>query len=289
MFKREMKVNFKNFIIWLSILIGIFLIVYLVYPSIIDSTDTQMIEEMMNMFPEDMLKAFNMDISTIDSAYGWLKSEGFVFVLLIIGCYSGLLGSNILLKEENDKTIEYLNSLPVKRTNIVLSKVLCAFIYIMLITLVLMIFNFICLKLSGTFDEKQFILLSLTPIFSGLVIFSICIFISTFTHKTKKMTGISLALVFISYIFQMISTLSEKTTDSSILFDKRVGIPEAWASIATTGNPSYKEGIKNTSKAEYIFSVLFTALIRMILSLLFLLSIYLFKSSDSSPSPTINK
>lgn len=210
MFKREMKVNFKNFIIWLSILIGIFLIVYLVYPSIIDSTDTKMIEEMMNMFPEDMLKAFNMDISTIDSAYGWLKSEGFVFVLLIIGCYSGLLGSNILLKEENDKTIEYLNSLPVKRTNIVLSKVLCAFIYIMLITLVLMIFNFICLKLSGTFDEKQFILLSLTPIFSGLVIFSICIFISTFTHKTKKMTGISLALVFISYIFQMISTLSEK-------------------------------------------------------------------------------
>lgn len=210
MFKREMKVNFKNFIIWLSILIGIFLIVYLVYPSIIDSTDTKMIEEMMNMFPEDMLKAFNMDISTIDSAYGWLKSEGFVFVLLIIGCYSGLLGSNILLKEENDKTIEYLNSLPVKRTNIVLSKVLCAFIYIMLITLILLVFNFICLSISGTFDEKQFILLSLTPIFSGLVIFSICIFISTFTHKTKKMTGISLALVFISYIFQMISTLSEK-------------------------------------------------------------------------------
>lgn len=209
MFKREMKVNFKNFIIWLSILIAIFLVVYLVYPSIINSADTKMIDDMMKMFPEEMLKAFNMDISSIDSAYGWLKSEGFVFVLLIIGCYSGLLGSNILLKEENDKTIEYLNSLPVKRTNIVLNKVICAFIYIVLITLILLVFNFICLSISGTFDKKQFILLSLTPIFSGLVIFSICLFISTFTHKTKKMTGISLALVFINYIFQTISTLSE--------------------------------------------------------------------------------
>lgn len=209
MFKREMKVNFKNFIIWLSILIAIFLVVYLVYPSIINSADTKMIDDMMKMFPEEMLKAFNMDISSIDSAYGWLKSEGFVFVLLIIGCYSGLLGSNILLKEENDKTIEYLNSLPVKRTNIVLNKVICSFIYIVLITLILLVFNFICLSISGTFDKKQFILLSLTPIFSGLVIFSICLFISTFTHKTKKMTGISLALVFISYIFQTISTLSE--------------------------------------------------------------------------------
>lgn len=209
MFRREMKVNFKNFIIWLSILLGIFLVVYLVYPSIINSTDTKMIDEMMKMFPEDMLKAFNMDISSIDSAYGWLKSEGFVFVLLIIGCYSGLLGSNILLKEENDKTIEYLNSLPIKRTSIVLSKISCAFIYITLITLILLLFNFICLMISGTFDKLQFILLSLTPLLSGVVVFSICLFLSTFTHKTKKMTGISLAIVFISYIFQMISTLSE--------------------------------------------------------------------------------
>ena len=64
----------------------------------------------MSLFPDDLLKAFNMDISSISSAYGWLKSEGFVFVLLIIGSYSGIMGSNILLKEENDKTIEYLNS-----------------------------------------------------------------------------------------------------------------------------------------------------------------------------------
>ena len=119
MLKREMKVNFKSFLIWLLVLIGIFLMVYLVYPSIINSDNVKMMNEMMEMFPSGMLKAFNMDISVIDSAFGWLKTEGFVFVLLIIGSYSAILGSNILLKEESDKTIEYLNSLPITRNKII--------------------------------------------------------------------------------------------------------------------------------------------------------------------------
>ena len=209
MFKREIKVNFKSFIIWESLLVGLFLLVYLIYPSIINSDNIQMLNEMMEMFPEEILKAFNMDISSIDSAYGWLKSEGFVFVLLIIGCYAGILGSNILLKEENDKTIEYLNSLPIKRNDIVSSKALAGLIYIVLMIVILGIFNFIGLSLSGLFDKNQYILLSITPIFPSLVIYFICMFLSTFTHKTKKVLGLSLGLVIISYILQTLSTISE--------------------------------------------------------------------------------
>ena len=211
MFKRELKINFKNFIIWTSILIVLFLVVFLVYPSIITSENIKMMDEMMKMFPEEMLKAFNMDITSIDSAFGWLKTEGFIFVLLITGIYSGILGSNILLKEENDKTIEYLNSLPIKRINIVSNKILCGIIYIISMVLIVALFNFIGLSLSGDFDKKSYLLLSITPIFSSLVIFALCLFISTFTHKTKKTLGISLGIVFISYFLQIISELNEKT------------------------------------------------------------------------------
>ena len=80
------------------------------------------------------------------------------------------MGSSILLKEENDKTIEYLNSVPVKRTNIVISKILCGVVYIFLMILTLAIFNFIGLELSGDFDKKTYILLSITPLFSSIVI-----------------------------------------------------------------------------------------------------------------------
>ena len=211
MFKRELKINLKSFIIWTSILIGLFLLVFLIYPSIVNSENMEMMDEMMKMFPEEMLKAFNMDIATIDSAFGWLKTEGFVFVLLITGIYSGILGSNILLKEESDKTIEYLNSVPVTRKNIVLNKILCGLFYIILMIVIIGIFNFIGLSLSGEFDRKSYILLSITPLFSSIVIFAICLFLSTFTHKTKKTLGISLGIVFVSYFLNVISEIGEST------------------------------------------------------------------------------
>src|SRR5574344_770429 len=117
MFKREMKINLKSFIIWTSILIGLFLVVFLVYPSIVSSENMQMLDEMMEIFPEEMLKAFNMDISSIDTAFGWLKTEGFVFVLLITGIYSGIL-------------------------------------YIALMIVAIGLFNYIGLSLSGDFERK---------------------------------------------------------------------------------------------------------------------------------------
>lgn len=206
-----MKINLKSFLIWSCLLIGIFLVVFLMYPSIVSSDNVKMIDEMMKIFPAEVLKALNMDISSIDSVFGWLKSEGFVFVLLVTGSYAGILGSNIVLKEENDRTIEYLNSLPVTRTKILWSKISCGIIYIISMVVLLGIFNFIGLTISGDFDIKLFMLLSISPIFSSLVIFSLCLFISTFLHKQKKMLGISLGIVFVSYILQILSSLGKTT------------------------------------------------------------------------------
>lgn len=210
MVKREFKINLKNFIIWLSILIIMFLVVFLVYPYIVTDETVKDMDELMKVFPEDLLKAFNMDITSISTAYGWLKSEGLMYLLLVIGFYSSILGGNILLKEENDKTIEYLGSLPIKRSTIITSKVLVSIVYIVLMVFLVGLFNYISLLLSGDFEQKQFILLSITPLIIGLPFFSLNLFISTFMHKTKKTIGISLGIVFISYFLNIISELSSK-------------------------------------------------------------------------------
>lgn len=210
MLKRELKVNLKSFIIWTSILLGMFLIVYLMYPSIINSGNIEMMNEMMEMFPDEVLKAFNMDISTMDSAYGWLKTEGFVFVYLIVGVYASIMGSSILLKEESEKTIEYLNSLPIRRRDILKNKVMCSLFYIFLMVVIMGIFNYIGLELSGDFDRLQFLLLSITPLFISLPLFGINLFISTFCKKTKKTFGIALGVSFLSYFLQILSEMSEE-------------------------------------------------------------------------------
>ena len=208
MIKKEFKNNLKSFIIWLSVLIIMFLVVFLVYPYIITDDTMASMDELMKVFPEDVLKAFNMDMTSISTAYGWLKSEGFMFVLLITGIYSSMLGSNILLKEESDKTIEYLNSLPIKRSKIITNKIIVSVTYIILMIVLLGIFNYIALTISGDFDTKQYLLLSVTPILIALPLFAINMFISTFMHKTKKTIGISLGLVFIFYLFNVLSEIS---------------------------------------------------------------------------------
>ena len=209
MFLRELRVNLKSFILWASISIAIFLVVFLVYPSIINSAEMVNLDEILKAFPEEMLKAFNMDISSIDTAFGWLKSEGFVFILLITSCYAGILGSNLVLKEESDKTIEYLAVLPIRRTNVVLCKVLAGLIYVISLIFVIGLFNLICLAISGDFNVKQYILLSSTPLFPAIIIFFICMFVSVFMNKTKKMLGISLAIVLVSYLLNTLSAMSK--------------------------------------------------------------------------------
>lgn len=207
MLKRELKINLKSFIVWEAIILGLLLVVYLVYPSISNSENIKLMDEMIKIFPEEVIKMFNMDIATMDTAFGWLKSEGFVMILLIIGCYSGILGSTILSKEESDKTIEYLNSLPVKRSNIVMSKVISGVTYIIFMVLSIGIFNYIGLELSGDFDKLEFLMLSISPLFAAIPLFFISMFISTLL-KSKKVVGIGLGITMISYVLNTLSGLS---------------------------------------------------------------------------------
>ena len=210
MIKKEFKTNVKSFIIWLSVLIIMFLMVYLIYPYIITSDTVKELDKAMEVFPKEMIKAFNMDMASITTAYGWLKTEGFMYILIIIGLYSSILGGTILLKEENDKTIEYLGSLPIKRSKIITNKIIVGIVLIVSMVLILGIFNYIALTLSGDFNQKEFIFLSITPLIIGIPLFGINLFISTLFHKTKYTIGISLGLVFIFYLINILSELSKE-------------------------------------------------------------------------------
>ncbi|MGN1405035.1 MAG: ABC transporter permease subunit [Erysipelotrichaceae bacterium] len=209
-FKRELRTNLISMLIWFLISALLFGMIFILYPYIIDGDNMNMLNNLMEIFPPSILKAFNMDIAGIDSAFGWLKTEGFVFIQLICGCYAANLGGNILLKEENDHTIEYLNQLPLTRRNILLQKYLAGFINIVLLIILLSLSNYICLILSSQIDSLAYWLLAITPLFSALCIYNIIFMISTLFHKTKAMNGIGLGFVFISYILNMISVLSEK-------------------------------------------------------------------------------
>ena len=208
MIKREFKVNFKSFLIWAGILICIFTFTYSIYPFIINDESIKSLDEMMSTFPPELIKAFNMDQASLTTAYGWFMSEGYMFIQIIVGLYASIMGANIVLKEEGDKTIEYLSSLPVTRNKIMTNKIIVGITYIITLLVVFGLFNYVALLLSGDFNKTQFLLLSVVPILVALPLFAINLFISTFFHKNKKTIGISLGIVFFFYIISVISELS---------------------------------------------------------------------------------
>lgn len=205
---RELKINLKSFIIWASIIIGILLMAFLVYPAM--SSQTEQLDQLLKTFPEELLKAFSMDLISISSVSGWFATEGYMMVTLIGGSYVALLGGSISLKEESDKTIEYLYSKPISRNKIIFSKLLAGFIYVTALNILISLFTLISFKLSNDLNIKLWLTMSLAPLFLHYLFFFLSFFISTFLKKTKAMTGISLGLVIGTYFIHVISLMSDK-------------------------------------------------------------------------------
>ena len=169
---------------------------------------TPYIWDLATTMPEEMLGSFNMDIIGIENAYGWFKTEGYVFLILIGGVYASILGATILIKEENDKTIEFLYSKPINRNQIVTSKILCGIINILLFTVIVTVLNYIGLKSVETFELKEFLMISILPLLTYYLFFFTSLFLSTFIKKTRKSMGIGVAIVFISYAMQLVGGVS---------------------------------------------------------------------------------
>ncbi len=213
MIKRELKINFKAFLIWTGVMVGMFILVLSIYPSLMNTQAMSGIDSLIEVFPEDILKAFNMDlieVASISTASGWIKTEGLVFFLLVGSLYASILGGNILLKEESDKTIEFLAVKPVKRNSIVTSRLAVGLIYITAFDIIVAAGTIIGLWLLDDLVIKDMVMLLIGPIIIFYLFFALSLFISTFFSKTKKIIGLSFALVFASYFLQVIGSLSEK-------------------------------------------------------------------------------
>ncbi len=208
MIKKELQKNLPGFIIWSSILVALFVFIFVLFPSIVQ--DTELINELMKTMDPTLLAAFNLDITGFDSTFSWIATEGHVFLLLLGSIYFALLGSNLLLKEENDLTIEFLYSKNISRDKIFLNKLITGYILAILFNMIIYITLLLGLILSNDLDFTKLNLLILTSLFIDFTFISLTIYISTFLKKTNKSTMISLGVVFGFYLLHIISQLSEK-------------------------------------------------------------------------------
>ena len=113
------------------------------------------------------------------------------------------------MKEESEKTIEFLYAKPVSRKQIVSAKILCGIINIFIFTAIITVGNYIGLFQVEDFDTNQFFMISIIPILLYYMLFFICLFISTFLKKSKKAMTLGIGIVFLSYFMQIIGSMGE--------------------------------------------------------------------------------
>ena len=123
-FVRELKANFKSLIIW-GVIVALFAVVgtskfsaYFENPEMLAIMDT---------FPPAMLEAFSLNAFNLTTVTGFFGVM-FSYYALLLCIAAAMWGSDIISKEERDKTVEFALTLPVTRSRVVTAKTLAALV-----------------------------------------------------------------------------------------------------------------------------------------------------------------
>lgn len=206
----ELRKNKKSILLWSLIIAGVILLYMSFFPSMKDAGFNELLSEKINLFPEALVKSFHLDSFVDFSKYPMYFAYVFQFVLMAISIYALILGVNSLLREENEKTIEFLYANPVSRFEIVTSKLwagitglvfvyLSAYLFSIGIGLILGVKSFVP-------DVSRIFVYTFLP---TLVYFALGMLLSSIM-KSNHGTTISLGVFFFTYILSVMSSIVEK-------------------------------------------------------------------------------
>lgn len=205
--KRELRANLKGFIIWMSSLMLLFVVVSTEFSAFRNNPE---ILEALDGF-ESFYDALGVSMANIGSPEGYVSMMS-IYLYVPIAIYSTLLGSSIISKEERAKTAEYLFTLPIKRNQVIKSKIIVGIIYVLSFVIVIitgLTLSFFRFDLTSTFYNFMFYL-GFGLFFTGLIFMSIGMFFASYIRHYKKSGNISLAIAIGSFMLNMVVQLVEE-------------------------------------------------------------------------------
>ncbi|MBZ9609673.1 ABC transporter permease [Clostridium estertheticum] len=128
----EMRAHRKGLIIWAFGIL--FMVVAGMGKYVALSVSGQSMNDLFDQMPKSMQKIFGIgsfDLSKASGYYGML----FLYLALMATIHAAMLGADIISKEERDKTAEFLLSKPISRNKIITSKLLAAFVNVLILLL----------------------------------------------------------------------------------------------------------------------------------------------------------
>ena len=203
LFLKELKNNLKGTVITSLVVVLYTAFSFLIYSSMKENISK--VTDFYYIMPESFRVAFNFHIDQWDNVLGFYVTYFVYYVPIIAGCYSIILGTKLLSKEEQNKTAEFLLSRPLSRTQIISSKLITFFIHILGINLLAFFTGlFGCGIVSDwDFNLKSLIILHtygcLICLFFGILGF----FITVVMKRAKAIVGIGIGIVLGTYFFDV--------------------------------------------------------------------------------------
>jgi ABC-2 type transport system permease protein len=234
LFSKEMRRNAFSFMLWMIVLILLISVTMAVYRTFLENQSK--ILGMMSLVPKGALELKGIsNFNDLLSILGYYAANNVIYMMVLGSIFAIVLSSNILLKEEYDKTAEYLLTRPLTRSEIFFSKLAVLFLQVFLLNVGTALAGFISMELVKTeaFSIKAFLILSSYTLLLNLLFGAIGLFLSTLVKRPKPITTLSIGLVL---IFYFVYTLSKITAGAD-----EIGYLSPFKYVNTDViNPAYK-------------------------------------------------
>jgi ABC-2 type transport system permease protein len=206
-FKRELKANLKSLLIW-SVIIAV-LIIMAVSKFSAFAGDPEMLK-ILDSLPPAMLDVFGMrafNLTTVSGFYGIM----FIYFGLMAAIAAAMWGSDIISKEERNKTVEFSLVLPVSRSRVITAKVLATLINCIAFVLITWGLSVVAVQ---SFNPDQafysYLALQMRAMFViELIFLSIGLMLGSVMKQYKRSASIAVGIILATYFMSIVSGMQE--------------------------------------------------------------------------------
>jgi ABC-2 type transport system permease protein len=204
-FLRELKANLKSLVIWCVIMI-LLIVVGLAKFSAYYGDPASL--EILNSFPKAVLDAMSLrafNLTTLSGLYGIM----FVYFGLMGGIAAAMWGSDMISKEERDKTVEFSLVLPVSRDRVITAKALAAVVNCIVFVLVTWGISAVAVQ---QFKPDQaffsFLTLEMEAMFViELIFLAIGLLLGCAMKQYKRSGSTAVAIILVAYFLSVITSM----------------------------------------------------------------------------------
>lgn len=206
-FLRELRANLKSLVIW-SVIITLLIVIGISKFSAFAGNPEML--KILDAMPQGILDALNMrafNLTTLTGFYGIM----FIYFGLMGAIAAAMWGSDIISKEERDKTVEFSLVLPVSRSRVVTAKALAALVNCIAFVLITWAVSRVAVQ-SYNPDQAfmDFLALEMQAMFFIELIFLALGLLLGCAMKRYKLSGsTAIGIILVTYFMSIVSAMHE--------------------------------------------------------------------------------